>query len=78
MEVSPFAAISATMGWETFHMVHVLWIAMAELPAKAADKDWDMQHNTLALLKEMLMTLDLAIYVGTAADKKAADRLQRR
>ena len=37
-----------------------------------------MQHESLALLKEMLYALDLALYVGTSADKKAADRLQRR
>ena len=37
-----------------------------------------MQHESLALLKEMLYALDLALYVGTPADKKAADRLQRR
>ena len=37
-----------------------------------------MQHESLALLKEMLYALDLALFVGTTADKKAADRLQRR
>ena len=30
------------------------------------------------MLKEMLFALDLALHVGTPADKKAADRLQRR
>ena len=37
-----------------------------------------LQHESLALLKELLFALDLALYVGTPADKKAADRLQRR
>ena len=37
-----------------------------------------LQHESLALLKEMLFALDMALYVGTPADKKAADRLQRR
>ena len=37
-----------------------------------------MQHTCLALLKEMLMTLDLAHQQGSSADRKAADRLQRR
>ena len=37
-----------------------------------------VQHESLALLKELLFALDLALYVGTPADKRAADRLQRR
>ena len=37
-----------------------------------------MQHASLALLKEMLATLDVAQRTGNAADRKAADRLQRR
>ncbi len=36
------------------------------------------QHASLALLKEMLATLDVAQRTGTPADRKAADRLQRR
>ncbi|KAL0021485.1 hypothetical protein WJX79_010302 [Trebouxia sp. C0005] len=75
---SPFACVSAIMGWETFHMVHVLWIGLVDMPGKAPEKDWGMQHESLALLKELLFALDLALYVGTPADKRAADRLQRR
>ncbi len=37
-----------------------------------------VQHESLALLKELLFALDLALYVGNPADKRAADRLQRR
>ena len=37
-----------------------------------------MQHTCLTLLKEMLMTLDLAHQHGSPGDRKAADRLQRR
>ena len=37
-----------------------------------------LQHESLGMLKEMLFALDLALLVGTPADKKAADRLQRR
>ena len=37
-----------------------------------------LQHESLGMLKEMLFALDLALHVGTPADKKAADRLQRR
>ena len=40
---SPFACVSAIMGWETFHMVHVLWIGLVDMPGKAPEKDWDMQ-----------------------------------
>lgn len=32
----------------------------------------------MPLLKEMLLTLDLARVAGNAADRRAADRLQRR
>ena len=37
-----------------------------------------VQHESLGMLKEMLFALDLALHVGTPADRKAADRLQRR
>jgi hypothetical protein len=37
-----------------------------------------LQHHSLSLLKEMLFMLDIAQKIGNAADKKAADRLQRR
>ena len=40
---SPFACVSAIMGWDTFHMVHVLWIGLVDLPGKAPEKDWDLQ-----------------------------------
>ena len=36
------------------------------------------QHASVPLLKEMLLTLDLARVAGTPADRRAADRLQRR
>ena len=36
------------------------------------------QHCSVSMLKEMLLCLDLARLVGTAADRRAADRLQRR
>lgn len=37
-----------------------------------------MQHASVPLLKEMLLTLDLARVAGSTADRRAADRLQRR
>ncbi|GAB4821374.1 hypothetical protein N2152v2_008420 [Parachlorella kessleri] len=40
--------------------------------------EWRLQHASVPLLKEMLLTLDLARLVGTEADQRAADRLQRR
>ena len=40
---SPFACVSAILGWETFHMVHVLWVGLIDLPGKAPEKDWEMQ-----------------------------------
>lgn len=45
-DVSPFACLSATMGWETFHMVHVLWIGMVDTAGKPAEKDWQLQVHT--------------------------------
>ncbi|BDA45591.1 Topoisomerase 1-associated factor 1 at N-terminal half [Coccomyxa sp. Obi] len=77
-DTSPFASISATMGWEMFHLVQSVWHAIIDLPAAAPASKWDLQHASLALLKEMLFTLDLAQRTGHDADKKAADRLQRR
>ena len=44
---SPFACVSAILGWETFHMVHVLWIGLVDMPGKAPEKDWEMQVWTL-------------------------------
>ena len=37
-----------------------------------------MQASSLGLLKEMMYVLDLAHQIGTKADRKAADKLQRR
>lgn len=37
-----------------------------------------MQHNSLSLFKEMLLTLDLAQKIGSPSDKIAADKLSRR
>ncbi len=31
---SPFAGISATMGWETFHFVHGLWLSQLDVPTR--------------------------------------------
>ena len=42
-EGSPFACVSVILGWETFHMVHVLWIGLVDMPGKAPEKDWEMQ-----------------------------------
>lgn len=37
-----------------------------------------LQHAATALLRHMLAVLDLAADTGTASDRHAADRLQRR
>ena len=42
-EGSPFACVSAILAWDTFHMVHVLWIGLVDLPGKAPEKDWELQ-----------------------------------
>ncbi|GAX82511.1 hypothetical protein CEUSTIGMA_g9938.t1 [Chlamydomonas eustigma] len=76
--VSPFACISSTMGWDTFHLVHKLWLSQLDVPARSDTKDWNIQHGSMALLKEMLMVLDAAQHGGSIDDRNAADRLQRR
>lgn len=42
-ETSPFATIAATMGWDTFHLVHSLWLSIVDLPNKSPEKDWGLQ-----------------------------------
>lgn len=42
-ETSPFTAISATMGWETFYMVQTLWLNIIDLPCSSKEKDWELQ-----------------------------------
>lgn len=49
-DVSPFACLSSTMGWDTFHMVHVLWIGMVDTAGKPAERDWGLQvHAKLSV-----------------------------
>jgi len=42
-EDSPFACISATMGYDTFHMVQTLWLGVIDQPINSTDKDWELQ-----------------------------------
>jgi hypothetical protein len=85
-EASPFAAVGATLDWDTFHWVRVLMLQLADMDEGArtsrqtdhTGKNWSLQHATVPLLKEMLLTLDLARVAGNTEDKGAADRLQRR
>ena len=37
-----------------------------------------LQHASLSLLREMLAVLELAERVGNMADRRAADKLQRK
>ena len=41
-EESPFGTVSATLGWETFRLVHSTWLTAIELPPRDENK-WDMQ-----------------------------------
>ena len=57
-DVSPFACLSSTMGWETFHMVHVLWIGMVDTAGKPAEKDWELQvcsHDPYKLFMALIL-----------------------
>lgn len=83
-EASPFECISATMGWDCFHLVQVLFLLSVDREhERARDKDKPYRAHILLyslgpLLREMLMTMDLARVSGNAADRQAADRLQRK
>jgi hypothetical protein len=61
-----------------FHLLLTVWQQQIEIPSRAEEKDWDLQASSLALLKEMMYVLDLAYRIGTKADRKAADKLQRK
>ena len=39
---SPYGTISATLGWETFRLVHSTWLTAIDLPSRDENK-WDMQ-----------------------------------
>ncbi len=52
--VSPFREVSATMGWDMFHLLLTVWQQQIEIPVRAEEKDWDLQSSSLALLKEMM------------------------
>ena len=43
---SPFAMVSTTLGWNMFSMVHSLWLNVSDVPARSADKDWELQVRT--------------------------------
>ena len=81
---SPFSSISATMGWDSFHMIQVLFLICIDKEVqRAKDKEKPYRSHVLLyslgpLLREMLMTLDLARVAGNGADRQAADRLQRK
>jgi timeless len=81
---SPFSSISATMGWDAFHMIQVLFLICIDKEIqRARDKDKPYRSHVLLyslgpLMREMLMTLDLARVAGNEADRQAADRLQRK
>lgn len=45
---SPFAAVAASMGWDTFNFVHKLWLETIDFPASHKDKDWELQVPPLS------------------------------
>ena len=48
---SPYEAISATLGWESFRLVHSTWLTAIDLPTRDENK-WDMQVRLSRHLKE--------------------------
>ena len=77
-DASAFSGVSATLGWETLSLARSLWHSTAEAPNTSKEKDWPLQHSSLALLRELLLALDVAASVGCAADRGAAGRLAAR
>ena len=75
---SPFRHIGATLNLQAITITMNVWKSQADLPPNGDMKDWDMQGVALDLLKEVLLTLNLSMDVGTHDDRKAADKLQRR
>ena len=82
---SPFQCVSATMGWDSFHLVQVLLQSAEAADAQRAKerpppppRPYVLLHSLCPLLREMLLALDLARVFGNEADQTAADRLQRR
>ena len=63
-EGSPFACLHATMGWETFHMVHVLLIGLVDMGGKPAERDWELQVPSIIHIPCMrsIMAANLTAY----------------
>ena len=51
---SQFGVISATLGWETFRLVHSTWLTAIELPSRDENK-WDMQVSLSPLVSVALL-----------------------
>jgi hypothetical protein len=45
---------------------------------RSEEKDWELQHLATSALRELTLLLELAAKAGSAADRRAADRLARR
>lgn len=75
---SPFTVVQASMGWDTFHMLHKTWLDVINTPPSSPEKDWELQHVTTAFLRQFLAIVDLAADSNSRQDRQASDRLQRR
>lgn len=66
-ETSPFASISATMGWDTFYLVQSVWLAIIDLPAAALESKWDLQarHTLHGMLVEAGFEISSSIVCGS-------------
>lgn len=41
------------MGYDTFHLVHTLWLGVVDLPNNSSEKDWDLQVGGIQLMQDM-------------------------
>lgn len=49
-QTSPFTVVQASMGWDTFHMLHKTWLDAINTPPSSPEKDWEMQVLAASIL----------------------------
>ncbi len=50
--------------------VHSLWLGQVDIPHKDESKNRELEYGCLALLREMLVALELAEAAGSPEDRK--------
>lgn len=55
-QISPFTVVQASMGWETFHMLHKTWLDAINTPPSSPEKDWEMQVLPVSILVRVVLS----------------------